>query len=501
MFQFELPERFRRYVPLAVWVIVALVILAIPLKIIGYGYLPGDDALRHCAKAVSGKPWTDILVFGKTFKIDQSIGWHGILGAVHHATNWDAEGLVVFSVVALFLLVNAAPLRWLQRPEAWLVALLAAMIVSDLPQRMLLGRPFNVTIAVLMIILLATRKNKPELKYFLSFAGLIAACTFIHGVWYLWLLPVAAFVFAGEFRWARLVAGAWLAGTVLSALLTGHPVDYLAHALMMAVNGVGQHTTNSTQVVELQPFAGDILAVLIVGALVALRWLVKPDAVPFARNPAFWLVCGCWILGFRVSRFWEDWGWPALMVLIVTEVEFLLLARFAFDSSRRLLVTVILALATFLAVTSDLNGRYTKNLTWQFLSVAEHPELEGWMPEPDGVLYSVDMGIFYQTFYKNPTADWRYILGYEPALMPAEDFAIFHGILWNNGDAKAYAPWVDKMKPADRLVIRGNGNEHPNLPKLEWNYGVSGIWIGRTPRPAPTNAPSAPPLFMLPLSR
>ena len=47
MFEFELPEKFRRYVPLAVWLIVALVVLAIPLKIISYGFLPGDDALRH----------------------------------------------------------------------------------------------------------------------------------------------------------------------------------------------------------------------------------------------------------------------------------------------------------------------------------------------------------------------------------------------------------------------------------------------------------------------
>jgi len=482
MFEFELPEKFRRYVPLAVWVIVALVILLIPLKIIEYGYLPGDDALRHCAKAVSGKAWPEILVFGKTFKIDQSIGWHGILGAVHQATNWDAEGLVIFSVVALFLVVNAALLPWLKRPEAWLVALLTAMIISDLPQRFLLGRPFNVSIASLLIILFVTQKAKPQLKYFLAFTGLIAASTFIHGVWYLWLLPVAAFFFAGEFRWSLLVAGAWLAGTALSALLTGHPADYLAHALMMALNGVGQHTTNRTQVTELQPFGGDILAVIVVGALVALRWFTKSDMAAFARRPAFWLMCGCWLLSFRVSRFWEDWGWPALMVLIVTEMEFLLLTKFATDSSRRLLLTVILALATFLAVTSDLNGRYTKNLTWQFLSVAEHPELDGWLPEQGGILYSADMGIFYQTFYKNPTAGWRYILGYEPALMPAEDFETFHSILWNDGDAKAYAPWVKKMQPADRLVIRGAGGQRPNLPALEWNYGVSGIWIGRTPR-------------------
>ena len=51
-------DSLKRYVPLAVWAIVILVILAIPLKIIGYGYLPGDDALRHAAKAVSGKSWS-----------------------------------------------------------------------------------------------------------------------------------------------------------------------------------------------------------------------------------------------------------------------------------------------------------------------------------------------------------------------------------------------------------------------------------------------------------
>jgi len=482
MFEFELPEKFRRYVPLAVWLIVALVILAIPLKIISYGYLPGDDALRHCAKAVSGKSWPEILVLNDSFKIDHNLGWHTILGVVHQATNWNAESLVIFCVVALFIVANAALLPWLKRPEAWLAALLAAMVVSDLPQRFLLGRPFAITIAALMIILFVSQKSKPELKHFIFFTGLIAVAAFLHGVWYLWLLPVAAFFFAGQFQWTLLVGGAWLTGTALAALLTGHPADYILQAVDMAFQAVGQHTTNRTEVTELQPFAGDILAVIIVGTLVALRFFTKANTVSFARNPAFWLVCGCWILGFRVSRFWEDWGWPALMVLIVTEVEILFLAKFSTDSTRRLLLTMILALATFLAVTSDLGSRYTRSLSWQFLSVAEHPELDGWLPDNGGILYSADMGVFYQTFYKNPTADWRYILGYEPALMPAADFETYHSIVWNNGAAKAYAPWVTKMKSADRLVIHGNGNERPNIPQLEWNYGMSGLWIGRTPR-------------------
>ena len=44
----------KRYVLLAAWMLVILTLLAIPLKIISYGYLPVDDTLRHAAKAVSG---------------------------------------------------------------------------------------------------------------------------------------------------------------------------------------------------------------------------------------------------------------------------------------------------------------------------------------------------------------------------------------------------------------------------------------------------------------
>lgn len=486
MFDLELPEKFRRYVPLAVWLVVLLVLLAIPLKIIGYGYLPGDDALRHCAKAVSGKPWPEIIVTGEVFKLDHSLGWHAVLGFVHGLTQWNAESLVVFSVVALFLLVNVAALPWLKRPEAWLIVLLTAMIISDVPQRFLLGRPFVISCTVLMAVLFLARSQQPNWKNFLAVAAMLAASTFIHGVWYLWLLPIAAFFFAGQFRWSAALTGAWLLGTGCSMLLSGHPADYLGQAFGMALHGVGGHLTNRTEVVELQPFNGEILAVILVGALVALRAALRNDAPRLTKNPAFWLMCGCWILSFRVSRFWEDWGWPALMVWFVTEMDFLLATKIALDSLRRLLLAVILAVAAFFAVTSDLGSRYTKNLTWQFLSESEHPELAGWMPEQGGILYSADMGVFYQTFFKNPQGDWRYMLAYEPALMPADDFKTYRSILWNNGDAKAYKPWVTKMQPADRLVIRGGKGERPNIPQLEWNYGVSGLWIGRTLR-APQN--------------
>jgi hypothetical protein len=103
------------------------------------------------------------------------------------------------------------------------------------------------------------------------------------------------------------------------------------------------------------------------------------------------------------------------------------------------------------------------------------------------------MFIFYDTFFKNPHGDWRYMLGFEPTWMPKEDFEIYCNILWNDGATKAYLPWVNRMKPADRLVIRGDRAANPNIPQLEWNYAVTGIWVGRLPRQDTNGAPATIP--------
>jgi hypothetical protein len=253
------------------------------------------------------------------------------------------------------------------------------------------------------------------------------------------------------------------------------------------------HATTRTMAVELQPFDGNIMAAVILGGLLVLRQLAKLNAVPLTKNPAFWLACFGWVLGFKVGRFWEDWGWPALMVLTMCDLQLLLQSRFAADSFKRLGLTLGVAAATFLAITNDSGSRWTYNLTQQYLTVAEHPELAGWMPDKGGIFYSADMGLFYQTFFKNPHGDWRYMLGFEPTWMPKEDFDVYHKVLWNFGDAKAYDPWVKKMRPEDRLAIRGGRSVTPGIPQLEWNYGVSGIWIGRLPHKETNGAPATIP--------
>jgi hypothetical protein len=223
------------------------------------------------------------------------------------------------------------------------------------------------------------------------------------------------------------------------------------------------------------------------GGLLIARQLVKLDAPPLHRNPAFWLVVIGWVLGCETWRFWGDWGTPALMVLMTCDLQLIFQARFAADSFKRLGLVCGLALAAYAVTTNDVGSRWTSNLTTQYLT-QDNPDVAGWLPDKGGIFYSADMTLFYQTFFKNPNGDWRYILGFEPTLMTDEDFAVYHSVRWNGGDAKAYKPWVDKMRPQDRLVIRGGRAEQPGIPQLEWNYGVSGIWIGRLPR---TNAPPA----------
>jgi hypothetical protein len=492
----SLLDSLKRYVPLAVWAIVLLVILAMPLRILEYGYLPGDDALRHAAKAVSGKSWSEILVLNPLYVIDHEFGWNLLLEKIHLWTNWNAESLVIFSVVSLFILVGWSALPWLKRPEAWLVTLTLATLVAAVCGRMTLGRPYLVTFAVLQTILFLWQKFgvSPPKKWMLLLAtALFALGTFVHGVWYLWVLLLGAFFLAGEFRWAISLGFCWVIGVFVGSALTGHPFEYPLQAFKLALLAVGAHDTTRTMATELQPFDGNILAMIILGGLLVLRQLAKLNVVPLTKNPAFWLVCFCWVLGFKVSRFWDDWGWPALMVLMTMDVQAFLQKRFAPDSFKRLGLTLGLAAATFLCVTNDASSRWSHTLSDRYL-VANNPDIKGWMPDHGGIFYTADMTLFYQTFYANPTGDWRYMLGFEPTWMPEEDFEIYQNVLWNLGEAKSYAPWVEKMKPADRLVIRGGSGGSPGIPQLEWKYSGVGIWLGRTPRTPPngTLPPTVP---------
>ena len=110
---------------------------------------------------------------------------------------------------------------------------------------------------------------------------------------------------------------------------------------------------------------------------------------------------------------------------------------------------------------------------------SDNPELRGGLPGDGGIVYNTSMAIFYQTFFRNPHAPWRYLLGFEAAFMPPEDLKIFRSIQWNNGAAEMYQPWVDKMRPEDRLWLSLGIGAKPPVEGLEWMQLTTHIWSGR----------------------
>lgn len=104
-----------------------------------------------------------------------------------------------------------------------------------------------------------------------------------------------------------------------------------------------------------------------------------------------------------------------------------------------------------------------------------------WAPGQGGVVYSNSMEIFYGMFYKDPGAPWRYILGFEPGIMPPEDLEIYRKIQ-KRPDPSSFAPWVRKMRPADRLIVIHASDKAPKIEGLEWYDAGGYIWIGRLPR-------------------
>ena len=474
--------------PLAAWAAVILVLLFIALKICAYGYLPGGDMRRHVGKAFTDKPNTEIVVMVPGYTADHSPGWEWLLKELHQCAGWGKDALVSFSIVSLLLCIFIAPLPWLRRPEAWLLALLTVFLTrpSLLGNRLSQGRPLVLTEAILIALLFAwTRPNSDRpsrWKIVLTCVG-FSLSVWIHGAWYLWVVPLAAFFLAGAWRSGLWLTACYAVGTFIGAVLSGHPFGLLTTALTNAASIYREHPPQWMLVGELAPDRGDIATV---AALVLIFLASRLPGRQKARaassvwlRPVVALMVLCWVLGFKVDRFWADWGIPAALVWMTVYYQEFLEEFQAVAVSKRLAAVALIAAPLYLAATNDTDRRYTGNLTQPFLS-AEDPALQGWFPDHNGIFYSVQMDLFYDTFYTNPRGDWRYILGFEPALMPDEDLKIMRRIVWNQEDPQAYLPWIQKMRPEDRLSIYSNAR--PNLPQLEWLDAAQFIWIGRFPR-------------------
>jgi hypothetical protein len=473
------------FLPKLVAALVFLVLVLMPLRILDFGFLPPDDALRHAAKAVSGKAWSEILVMRPGITIDHNPGWHWILAALHRVMGWDTRTLVQVSVLVTFWCFALSPVRWIGLPEAWLASFtLVLLIFPYFAERVFVGRPLLITMgATLVLLSLWTdpKRSKATLLLMLGSAALMAISAWIHGSWYLLVLIPAVFFLAQEWRKGMELTLCWIMGSVIGALWTGQPWTFLKQSAMIPYMALGQHAPLNSLVGEFQPFSGSYPALILIAAVMVVRKLAGRPMERFWRDPVFWMALIGLLLGFRVLRFWLDWGIPALALWFARQIQELEAIRIDIQSQHRLVFSCVIALVLVLTVGSNRAGRWSQYGAFEALDV-QRPDQAEWLPAAGGILYCVDLSVFYQTFFQNPHGNWRYILGFEPSFMRPEDLAVYQD-LWRTLNAvQACAPWVKQMTPADRLVLRGGPRTRLSIPGLQWAYAATNTWVGRLPR-------------------
>lgn len=481
--QFELSQLVRPFV----FCLLVAIIAIIPIRIIGYGYMPIDDANRHAAKVVSGKDWSEILVLRDDVKMDSHPGWHAILSVIHRATNFSTDHLVDISVISLFILFSLVPLVLLNRPEAWSIVLLTFIVASPgLIGRLIVGRPYIFTMSVVLVLCFLwpkLRDRKIPYKFLIFLTLLIAASTWIHCAWYLLGLPVICFFLAREWRAGILVSIATGIGILLGASFTGHPYLLLKQNLLHVIRAFGNNDFQYMLVGEFQSSRGDFAMVLVIAGMLTWRKLRGTWNPKVIDNPVFILAVSGWVLGFVANRFWSDWGMVAIVAWMSLEFQDILKDKINYLSWRRVLLTICILGTLYIALTNDSGRRWTSSLDTKYLHL-DNPDHAAWLPEPGGIVYSNSMRIFYQTFLKNPHAPWRYILGFEPIIMPPEDLKIYRNIQREFSHYTAFVPWVKKMKPEDRLIINypPDPDNAPRIKELDWHLVTGNTWIGRLPR-------------------
>ena len=357
------PSPLARYVPLAVWIIVGLTLLLVPLRIISHGFLPVGDARRHVAKAFTEKSYRDIIVLQSGYSMDHSPGWEWLLKKLQRATGWNQDALASASIVITMLSVFLVALPYLKRPEAWLAALLIETIaMPELMGRFAQARPYLITEAVLIAVLFSwsreDQRTPSKWKLALTCLG-IGVSVWIHGAWYLWCLPIGAFLLARRWRAGAWLTACWLVGTLAGAALTGKPIEFLKEGLFIGLAVGQQHAAAWMLVWEFRPGDGQFLTVLVVAIVALFRRQTAPSLNPFS-GPVFWLAVLGWILSFKAIRFWEDWGVAALLVWLALQLQDVMTAAWDAAASKRLMACALLAVPLFLHTSNDLDRRYSK---------------------------------------------------------------------------------------------------------------------------------------------
>jgi hypothetical protein len=457
--------------------------LIIPATVGQKGWQPTDDALRHAAKAISGKSWDQILVVRQDIHCDVHHGWHIMLGFLHRTLHLDQHSLLVFQVTVCFFLFTAVPSFFKKRPEAWYLALLVMALADMSPiYRIFYGRPFIMSSLLLAIIAISWKSFAGKKTLWRNMAAMTAgfvAITWLHPSPYLFVYPLACFFIARQWQAAWRLTVCFLAGSTGGFLLTGHPIEMFRMMLYLIFHAPDQSLLTRMLVTEFQPRGGLVLSISVVLFFLIWRFIRGKLHSNLLEDPVFLIFLAGIFLGHIVGRFWTDWGFVAATVWITAELEDVLEKKYSKYSIKRFGSVAVIALGMYVIFTADTGSRWSSEIP-RFnpdLSTAAENKKE-WYPDSGGIVYSDNMGIFYRMFFWNPHANWRYMLGFEPVFMPEEDLKVYREIQRMSGNVESWEPWLKRMKRQDRIIFFSD--KQPQKPdSMQWGELNKGIWAGR----------------------
>lgn len=476
------PDRDRQ-LRLVVLLVLLISLTAAVLRIVDYGFVPPDDALRHAATAVGDRPYHEVLLFDEAVPAEDSTpGWHAVLTAIHDVTGFDQFALVSFSIVFFFLVFTVTPLFLMRRPEAWAIALLMAIVANPgLSFRLALGRPFLLSATAVIVFVLVWQRlvDDPRSRSALLICVLAATVTtWLHSTWFLlYAAPLAALV-TGHRRAALSLLGAVTVGVVVGAMLTLQPLSHLSYNVVHVFKTMGS-TPGHMRVSELQPSQGEA-AYVGWGAILLLAWATLPELRSMAlRHAGVTTALAGWVLAFVATRFWSDIGLPAFLALTALLLERVLQARLPTRAPARVIVVGAVAAALFLSNSSNLSRRWESSPLPRVIRLADEAEGAEWLPGDGGVVYSTDMRVFYSMYLIWPDAPWDYVLGLEQGIMPREHLAVLHEFE-ESGRWDTLQPWVDLLRPEDRLIVDAEGRAPPSWEGTESHALPYGLVVVRS---------------------
>lgn len=473
--------------PVLVLLTLVIVVVAMIGIVVGRGFLPIDDALRHAAKAISQKPWAEVLVLDEAYAkgMESHPGWHAFLTSMTWLVGPSIESLVVVSIVVLFSTMFLPGLS-LARPEAWWLAAAVWLYVDPgTLGRWVLGRPLVLSLAMMSLVLILSprlRDTNWRKPWLWCVIGAVALAVWCHStIWYLWVLPVGSMLLAG-FGWNLWrPALAIFGGVAIGLALSGDPFGQAWQQLQIVVTA---QRNSLLTVSEFIPFRWTLEGNLL---LVALLWRYLRGRGAAWNHPALIMAFGCAYAGQFNGRF-GDFATIGILVWLASDWNEFLRERFAPAHWGRLVVAGAAGLLCIGHVLTPLanpllNTETTLRLRelqvaadkWRNDTGVEGMALREGLPGPNGRIYNLDYQAFYLGYAAFYDATWRYTIGMEQALLPPDEMKQI-ALLRATGDEQRLLQWIEPMGAPDRIVWYNRAP--PELPGIVWQK-VGVLHFGR----------------------